>query len=65
METGKRFFADNIAIIGDSRSDPIAWNMNQGLHALAAHSEQLLQLLAHQQHQIRALAEEIRQLRTP
>lgn len=59
----KKFFADNINIIGRPQHDPQGWNLNHGLHALAEQTEQLLQLLAHQQHQIHALSEEIRQLR--
>lgn len=58
MTDPKKFFTDNISLIGDSRKDPIGWNLNCGLLALA----QQLQTIQNEQDDLRSQMKRIERL---
>lgn len=50
-----KFFADNISRISP-QSDPVAWNTQQGLYALAKQIEEMQQQQANQDRLLRNIA---------
>lgn len=56
----KKFFRDNIQRIAHPEADPLGWNLNQGLLALAEQIEQLQLQLQRQENEIRALKADVR-----
>lgn len=59
----EKFFLENLRLIADARTDPMGWNLNNGLRALAQQNAALQQALKRLSAQVDALAQEVQTLR--
>lgn len=57
------FFKENLQLIGDARTDPLNWNLNNGLRSLSQQNATLAQEVRRLQAQVNALERAVKELR--